>query len=91
MSYARHLARAIDTDLVERIEAGTLQKKRETAKTERSPRPGGSYRGARRNEARNARKTSATGKRVPMITYADILRINAMVKMNRQRAQSQGK
>ena len=50
-------------------------------------RPAGSYRCARRNEARNARKLSKDGKRVPVITYAEVLRINAKAKANRQRAQ----
>ena len=46
-------------------------------------RPHGSYRAARRNEARNARKGGA---RVRMLTYAEVLKINAIAAHNAQRA-----
>ncbi|WP_439398685.1 hypothetical protein ACRQ5Q_15070 [Bradyrhizobium sp. PMVTL-01] len=47
-------------------------------------RPGGTYRAARRNEARKLRKSSQDGKRLPVISYADVRRINAMALVNRQ-------
>lgn len=47
-------------------------------------RPGGSYRAARRNEARKLRKSSPDGKRVPTISYADVLRINQIALVNRR-------
>jgi hypothetical protein len=47
-------------------------------------RPAATNRGARRNEAHNGRKANA-GKRVAMITFKDILRINAMRQQRMQR------
>lgn len=47
-------------------------------------RPSGSYRAARRNEARQLRKSNPTGKRVPSFSYAELLRVNAMALANRR-------
>ncbi|WP_024517058.1 hypothetical protein [Bradyrhizobium sp. Tv2a-2] len=89
MSHARTLNRSIDADLVERIESSGRPKveAKPATKTGETARPLGSYRCARRNEARNARKLSKDGKRVSMVTFAEVLRINAMAKANRQREQ----
>lgn len=84
MSYARALARQLDTDLIERLESSGKPEERRAAKTARKPRPAGSYRGSRRNEARAARQG---GERKPMITFADIKRVNAM---HAKRMQAQG-
>jgi hypothetical protein len=83
MSYGRALVRKIDTDLVNRIEAnGKPLKHKQPRKN--APRPSGSYRGARRNEAQALRQG---GKRHKMITYTELLRINAMAARNRKAAE----
>lgn len=77
MSFSRGLHRKIDTDLLDRIDAGGRPEKRKIAKTSNDPRPAGSYRGARRNEARISKK--------PMLRYDEIRNINAMRKQRLQR------
>jgi hypothetical protein len=79
MSYARTLARQIDADLIERMEASGKPESRRASVTKTTPRPAGSYRGSRRNEARISKK--------PMLTYAELRRINAM---HAQRNQPKG-
>jgi hypothetical protein len=79
MSYGSALQRKIDTDLIERLESSGKPEARKTSARKRTPRPAGSYRGARRNEARRTKK--------PMLTYTELLRINAM---HAQRNQSRG-
>lgn len=79
MSYGNALQRHLDTDLIERLEASGRPEPRKRAVSRRTPRPAGSYRGARRNEARISKK--------PMLTYAELRRINAM---HAQRHQSKG-
>lgn len=46
-------------------------------------RPTGSYRSARRNEARESRQG---GKRLQALTYAEVLKINAVAAANAQAA-----
>lgn len=73
MSYGSCLQRHLDTDLIERLEASGKPEQRQTIERKKSPRPFGSYRGSRRNEARSGRYGGARKK---MITYAELLRIN---------------
>jgi hypothetical protein len=79
MSYARTLARKIDSDLIERIEASGKPEVRQTMVRRSAPRPAGSYRGARRNEAQALRQG---GPRKPMLTFIELLKINAMHARN---------
>lgn len=80
MSFARSLHRKIDDDLAERILAsGSIRRQEPNRKEDHQPRPGASYRGARRNEAQRSRQAMApNGKRKAMIRYDEILKINAM-------------
>jgi hypothetical protein len=81
MGYGSALQRRVDSDLVERIEASGRPEPRKIATTRKTPRPAGSYRGSRRNEARLSGK--------PMLTYAELRRINAIHAHNRRAATSQ--
>ena len=54
MSYARSLARRLDPDLIERIEAGGKPQKQTASKSRREPRASSEYRGHARNVQRGS-------------------------------------
>lgn len=83
MSYGSALQRRLDTDKIELIEASGPQGGKPAAAkaaSKKQGRPSGSYRCARRNEARSLGRKA--GVRARMLTYADLLRINAIAARN---------